>query len=259
MACPLGERALVPGILDDDERDAVIARFGVPLGQVVRDHVISHALAAIATLSTDSVVFFGGTALSRTLLPDLRLSEDIDLIALGDRGKIGAAIQKAIERQFLRSFGRPTFTPPLGDTRHPNHSVLAVSRARVRVQLLSSAGYPAWPTEVTDIEQRYSDAPPARMRVLTPAAFVAAKLAAWTDRHASRDLYDLWALAESGRIDVEAARLYARYGQYTSVAKVSFAEVPTGAAWLNDLGHQGIIAVSPEEAARVVRDAVAAL
>jgi hypothetical protein len=39
MACPLGERALVPGILDDDERDAVIARFGVPLGQVVRDHV----------------------------------------------------------------------------------------------------------------------------------------------------------------------------------------------------------------------------
>lgn len=67
--------------------------------------------------------------------------------------------------------------------------------------------------EVTDIEQRYSDAPPARMRVLTPAAFVAAKLAAWIDRHASRDLYDLWALAKAGRIDVEAARLYSRYGQ----------------------------------------------
>lgn len=130
MVCPLGERALVPGNLDDDERDAVIARFGVALGRVVRDQVMSHALAAIATLSTDSVVFFGGTALSRTLLPDLRLSEDIDLIALGDRGKIGAAIQKAVEGQFLRSFGRPTFTPPLGDTRHPNPSVLAVSRAR---------------------------------------------------------------------------------------------------------------------------------
>lgn len=259
MSSPLGEHARIPGILDADERDAVIARFGVPTAQVVRDHVISHALAAIATLGTDSVVFLGGTALSRTLLTDLRLSEDIDLIVLGDRRKIGAAIQDAIERQFLRSFGRPTFTPPFGDTRHPNPSVLAVGRTRVQVQLLSVEGYPAWPTEVTDIEQRYSDAPPARMRVLTPAAFVAAKLAAWSDRHASRDLYDLWALAEAGRIDDEAARLYARYGQYTSVTQVSFAEVPTGAAWRDDLGRQGIIAVGPEDAARIVRNAVESL
>lgn len=255
----MGERTRVPGILDPDERGAVMAQFGVPLAQVVRDHVISHALAAIATLGTDDVVFLGGTALSRTLLTDLRLSEDIDLIVLGDRREIGAAIQKAIERQFLRSFGRPTFTPPLGETRHPDPSVLTVSRTRVQIQLLSSHGYPAWPTEVADIEQRYSDAPPARMRVLTPAAFVAAKLAAWADRHAPRDLYDLWALAEAGRIDEEAALLYGRHGQYTTVEKVSFADVPTRVAWRDALGHQGIIAVSPEEAVRVVRDAVAAL
>lgn len=145
MSSPLGDPAPVPGILDADERDAVIARLGVPLAQVVRDHVVSHALAAIATLGTDSVVFFGGTALSRMLLTDLRLSEDIDLIALGDRRRVGAAIQEAIERQFLRSFGRPTFTPPLGATTHPNPSVLAVGRARIQIQLISSDGYPAWP------------------------------------------------------------------------------------------------------------------
>lgn len=84
----MSERAPVPGVLDDRERDVVMARFEVGQAQVVRDHVISHALAAIADVGTDRVVFFGGTALSRTLLPDLRLSEDIDLIAHGDRREI---------------------------------------------------------------------------------------------------------------------------------------------------------------------------
>jgi predicted nucleotidyltransferase component of viral defense system len=48
---------------------AVADRFGVDMAQVRRDHLISHVLAAISVrvLSTD-VVFFGGTALSRTYL-----------------------------------------------------------------------------------------------------------------------------------------------------------------------------------------------
>ena len=47
---------------------------------------------------------------------------------------------------------------------------------QVQIQLRSSTGYPAWPTTTTAIEQRYSDAPPAELTVLTPAAFVAAKM-----------------------------------------------------------------------------------
>jgi predicted nucleotidyltransferase component of viral defense system len=78
----------VPGVLDDGEREQIEPTFGVDSEQVARDHVISHALAAISSLSTDDVVFFGGTALSRTHLTELRLSEDIDLIALGDRSAI---------------------------------------------------------------------------------------------------------------------------------------------------------------------------
>ena len=35
-------------------------------------------LGAFAVSVADDVVFFGGTALTRTHLPDLRLSEDID-------------------------------------------------------------------------------------------------------------------------------------------------------------------------------------
>lgn len=50
-----------------DEWAAVAERFGADLEQVRRDHLISHVLAAIAAdVPTDDLVFFGGTALSRT-------------------------------------------------------------------------------------------------------------------------------------------------------------------------------------------------
>lgn len=181
----------IPGVLDPEEQLAVEGRFGVTAEQVVRDHVISHALAAIASVGTDDVVFFGGTALSRTHLVDVRLSEDIDLIARGDRAELGDKIEAAIVARFRRTFGAVTFTPRIRDTRHPSPAVMQVGTTRVQIQLLSSAGYPDWPTEIVDIEQRYSDAPPARLRVLTPAAFVASKLSSWNDRAAPRDLYDL--------------------------------------------------------------------
>jgi hypothetical protein len=40
----------------------------------------------------DDVIFFGGTALSRTFLPTLRLSEDIDLLVHGRRSDVAARI-----------------------------------------------------------------------------------------------------------------------------------------------------------------------
>lgn len=253
------ERPPVAGVLDEKERITVEQKFGVSAQQVIRDHAISHALAAIAAVGTESTVFFGGTALSRTLLPNLRLSEDIDLFALADRRALGRSIQTSIERRFQRSLGAATFTPPLGATQHPDPSMLAVRETRIQVQLISSEGYPPWPTELVDIVQRYSDAPPARLRVLIPAAFVASKLIAWCSRHAPRDLYDLWALAQGGWIDAEAARLYGRYGQHTSIAKVSFASVPSLADWQAQLAHQCVIASTPEQAAQVVRDAISTL
>ncbi len=80
----------VPGILDPGELEAVRAEFGVADIQVRRDHLISHALAAIASIDAAEIEFFGGTALCRTHLPHHRLSEDIDLVALtrpsGDGG-----------------------------------------------------------------------------------------------------------------------------------------------------------------------------
>lgn len=44
---------------------------------------------------------FGGTALARSLVPDGRLSEDIDLLAIGRR----CDVVGAVERQLVQGFG----------------------------------------------------------------------------------------------------------------------------------------------------------
>ena len=166
--------------LQYDEWSAVAERFGVDLEQVRRDHLISHVLGAIAEgVPTDDVVFFGGTALSRTYLTDARLSEDIDLIALAPRADVAARIELAVRRGLARSHGRPAWRPALSATSGSQPATLAVAgTASVQIQLVSGEGY-LWPTEAHDIEQRYSDAPPARLRTLTAAGFAAAKLSAW--------------------------------------------------------------------------------
>lgn len=247
---------VIPGVLDVSERLDIERRFGVGPDQVVRDHIISHALSAIASAAADDVIFFGGTALSRTHLTELRLSEDIDLIALGDRRAIGARIESAITSRLQRTLGAVVFTPRLQDTHEADPAVVQVGESRVQVQLLSALGYPAWPAEIVEVDQRYSDAPPARLKVLTRPAFVASKLAAWSDRAASRDLYDLWAMERAGMIDADAVTLFGAMGPYTSAAAVSFAAVPSDDDWTTTLAHQGLVRVGPRDAGDAVRRAV---
>ncbi|WP_232661607.1 nucleotidyl transferase AbiEii/AbiGii toxin family protein [Pseudonocardia sp. TRM90224] len=71
-------------MLDPDELARVAAQFGVDDHQVKRDHLISHTLAALSAEAGEELIFFGGTALSRTILSNGRLSEDIDLIGVGN-------------------------------------------------------------------------------------------------------------------------------------------------------------------------------
>jgi predicted nucleotidyltransferase component of viral defense system len=74
-------------MLDSAERRLFADTFQVADEQVARDHLISHTLAAIASLGL-SLVFYGGTALARTHLPTFRLSEDIDLLAADRRATV---------------------------------------------------------------------------------------------------------------------------------------------------------------------------
>lgn len=63
--------------------------------------------AAISADLGDWVMFYGGTALARSLLPHGRLSEDIDLIAVGARADVAEALPRTLTRRLARDFGRP--------------------------------------------------------------------------------------------------------------------------------------------------------
>ncbi len=252
-------RGPIPGVLSTEDLQAVQDAFGVDEAQVRRDHVISHCLAALTAISDDRLIFFGGTALARTRLPDLRLSEDIDLIARAPRTDIAQEIQDVLTMTLRPLIGTPTFEPALTQTRGAQASVMLVADVRVQIQLLASEGHPRWPTEVAELHQRYADAPPARMRVLTRPAAVAAKLSAWADRRAPRDLYDLWALATRGHVDEDAVALFAKHGPFTDAKRISFSPLPDEESWRVALGHQGRVLVGSDEAADVVRKIIAEL
>lgn len=251
----MDRRRSTPGMLSVQDLNATMVSFGVSEQQVRRDHVISHALAALARIDDRRLIFFGGTALARTHLPELRLSEDIDLIALSPRTALAGDIQEALVSGLSRVVGTPEFVPNIAATNHSQACVMRVGDVLIQIQLLAELGYPHWPTEVRVLEQRYSDAPPTAMRVLTASAFAAAKLAAWHDRRAPRDLYDMWALGRRGLITDDARRLYARFGPTTSAAGVVFAPIPSQREWRDALEHQGIVKVTAAEAASTVAEA----
>lgn len=239
------------------ERAAVADRFGVSGEQIERDYLLSLVLAVLAREAADDVVFFGDTALARTHLPEGRLSEDLDLIAVGSRREVAARLDRVLPRAVQREYGRLTWRPPLSAVRDTVlANLLTADGLAIRVQLLSASGYPSWPTEARALHQRYRDAPPARLRVPTRPAFVAGKMAAWCDRAAPRDLWDLWALAGIGAIDAETAALFREYGPTATVPQPwMFAEAPSQARWEAQLAGQTRLEVSAAEALESVRDA----
>jgi predicted nucleotidyltransferase component of viral defense system len=249
-------------VLEEAEAVAVAAQFGVAYDQVRRDHFLSHLLAALAAMPdvTERVVFFGGTALARTHLLNGRLSEDVDLLACTDRRDLAVDIERSIDRRLRRKFGALRWNPSLATVRGNDQAVVyADDGLSIRVQLLSARDYPEWPTEVRDIEQRYSDAAPARLRVLTRAAFVAAKTAAWGERAAPRDLYDLWALATSGAVDDEALQDYVVHGPTSRPpGEWMFKRPPSEDRWHIELAAQTTLDVTARVALDVVRQAWAA-
>jgi predicted nucleotidyltransferase component of viral defense system len=245
-------------MLHPDDRESIAARFGADDAQITRDHLISHLLARLPDtgVATDDLVFFGGTALARTFLPSGRLSEDVDFYATTDRRPIADCLTQAWPRAVRREFPRLQWGKSLSEVRDVDPAlIVAEDGAAVRVQLLAvDATYLRWPTEIREIDVRYRDVAPVRLRVPTLDAFAAMKASAWRDRHAARDLFDLAALAEIGAVD---ARTVALLVDVTGVPLVpeDLVRIPSGAVWREQLGHQCRLELDPQAAMRRFQEA----
>ena len=119
--------------------------------------------------------------------------------------------------------------------------------------------YAPYPCKTTKVSQRYFGLDDIYLSTYSPAGFVAAKTVAWSDdtRNAPRDLYDLWALAEAGYIDAEAAHVYKKYGPTGKfpTASVMPRQAPSEREWFDSLAHQCLLKIPAEEAFTVVMDA----
>jgi predicted nucleotidyltransferase component of viral defense system len=112
------------------------------------------------------------------------------------------------------------------------------------------------PNQTADLEQRHSDAPPARMAVLTAPGAAAAKLSAWSERRAPRDLYDLWALADRGLITPEAVAVFVTRGPFGQPpSEWIFTAGIDEQDWRSALGHQTRLSIRADQALDVVRTA----
>jgi hypothetical protein len=242
--------------VDRDEREETARHFGVAPEQVERDHLISYLLAFLGVNFGGRIQFIGGTALARTHLSDGRLSEDVDLIALGERNDVAADLDAALPRALARTHGRLSLDPPLIGLRDVEAAILrSAGGISVRIQLLSERGREPWPTERRSLEQRYRDAPAAELIVPTLPAFAASKTATWADRRAPRDLWDLWALSKIDAIDSAALRLYRQFGPTNQPpADYLFKTAPSDAQWRAQLAGQTRLTITAAEALATVRD-----
>lgn len=228
-------------MLDPAELIATADAFGVAESQVKRDHLISHVLVALSQLD-QPIVFFGGTALARTWLPDPstggRLSEDIDLYT-SERKKVADTLQE-LPRLLRREFPGARWDPSPADVRAIDPARLVTRDGlQVRIQLLSTAEHrelAQWPAEVKALQMRYTDVAPASLPVPTLTSFAAMKTVAWLDRSAARDLYDLAALARIGALTSAEADLVHQVTGWR-VARYGFTSLPAF-DWAVQLGHQ---------------------
>jgi hypothetical protein len=162
----------------------------------------------------------------------------------------------ALERGLRRTHGRLTWAPTFSDRDLEPAVAVTQEGLAVQLQILRADGYPPWPVERRPVEQRYRDAPAAALSVPTAASFAAWKTATWMDRHAARDLYDLWAMSRLGMLDSAAADLFARLGPTGGPPRgFMFATAPPAPAWEAALAAQTRLEISAADALAVVRAA----
>jgi predicted nucleotidyltransferase component of viral defense system len=224
--------------------------FGATQQQVEHDYAISRVLEALAPHS-NQFVFYGGTALSRTFLEGMRLSEDIDLLTVGPRKPAAQTLDNALQVGLRPWFGVITADPPLTTVRRDTDAcVYHVGESNIQIQLINGLNYTPWPKQATPIQQRYQGIPTIQLTTYTIEGFVGAKTTAWCDRNTPRDLYDLWGLTQLGAINPDAAAVYRQFGPtgHPPNTDIFPKRPPTDQEWADALDPLCIPKVNPDQA-----------
>lgn len=232
-------------MLDFREAENVQKLFGSTAVQIRRDHAISHVLAALASARAE-VIFFGGTALSRTFLTQGRLSEDIDLYSQ-DRQKLSQELDQLpdlIAQEFPAAFWELL---PSQITESNGALLVCDASVQIKVQVLDprSRGWQKIPTKLATIHQRYSDAPITRLEVPTFDGFVAMKVLAWFERGTPRDLFDLESLSRVGAVTTEARNLISDLAGFDLTPGMLTRNI--SGLWHEELAHQTRLEISERE------------
>ena len=232
---------------------------GVTIPQIARDHLLSHVLAALPQLDEASPpVFVGGTALSRTYLQGLRVSEDLDLLVADERD-YADRLRERLPRLLRRPYPDLAVGPGVLVPRGLSLLLTTGAAPSAEVQLLA----PEPGDEHLDLAHRgvvlrYEGLPDTvEWCVPTAASFVALKLVSYLDRREPRDLFDLAHLADLGEVTARAAEIFARLtGAPPQPASLTRVPAATACTWHERLAHQTPEPGSPDDALRRLRQAL---
>jgi predicted nucleotidyltransferase component of viral defense system len=225
-------------VIEPSEMRAWAARTGTTEAQIRKDHLVSHLLRGLE--GREGIVLYGGTALNRTHVQGRRLSEDIDLYRThgspADPDDLTAWLGSATRREFPDLRIEPTGVR--GDVLD---FAARADDLSVKIQIVGQRYERSkLPVSASPVELRYSDLPPSvEIVVPTLGSFTAMKLAAYEDRFAPRDLFDLGSLDVVGAIDAEALGLLRRLrGTGPTRWAYEAARCPSREEWMVQLAHQ---------------------
>lgn len=244
-------------MIDPEEIRAHAASWGTSDEQIRKDHLISHLLNALPAV--EGFVFFGGTALNRTIVADGRLSEDIDLYldptSPAELVAITAALTSGTRSEFpdLRIVSQ-------GGRGDVQTYAVTTEDLMVRLQVVGARqDLSRYETEIASVALRYSDLPASiSMRVPVSDAFVAMKCVAFEDRRAPRDLHDLGSLVRLGLVRPSSIQTLVRFRGFGPVRTLyTPARSPSQESWALELAHQVADPGSAKETLALVRDALA--
>ncbi|MBU4204232.1 MAG: nucleotidyl transferase AbiEii/AbiGii toxin family protein [Acidobacteria bacterium] len=184
-------------LIDKRELSAKARERNLSLNIIEKDYVLGWLLFGLSAI--DSLVFKGGTALSKIYFPEIwRLSEDLDFSLLnGDFSVVTEKIPeilKSLEKKSKIKFilGNQFSNPGYLQLKIKYEAVIGRNWIKVDVTKNDLVEKPS----LKNIGMSFSDYPTFKIKVESVEEIFCAKLRTLIERKKSRDYFDLWKLTK---------------------------------------------------------------